>query len=99
MFSSPIPGVMIAAVILSMIFIMAAVYFVYRMFNDDTQDVLVRFILIVFTALVGVYVVDKVVAFRVALLDTKQDEQLFDLIKSLLLMIFSYYFGTKNVKK
>lgn len=99
MFSSPIPGVMIAAVILSMIFIMAAVYFVYRMFNDDTQDVLVRFILIVFTALVGVYVVDKVIAFRKALLDPKQDEQLFDLIKSLLLMIFSYYFGTKNVKK
>lgn len=99
MFSSPILGVMIAAVVMSMIFIMAAVYFVYRMFNDDTQDVLVRFILVVFTALVGVYVVDKVVAFRIALLDTKQDEQLFDLIKSLLLMIFSYYFGTKNVKK
>lgn len=99
MFSSPILGVMIAAVVMSMLFIMAAVYFVYRMFNDDTQDVLVRFILVVFTALVGVYVVDKVVAFRIALLDTKQDEQLFDLIKSLLLMIFSYYFGTKNVKK
>lgn len=99
MFSSPILGVMIAAVVMSMVFIMAAVYFVYRMFNDDTQDVLVRFILVVFTALVGVYVVDKVVAFRIALLDTKQDEQLFDLIKSLLLMIFSYYFGTKNVKK
>lgn len=99
MFSSPILGVMIAAVVMSMVFIMAAVYFVYRMFNDDTQDVLVRFILVVFAALVGVYVVDKVVAFRIALLDTKQDEQLFDLIKSLLLMIFSYYFGTKNVKK
>jgi hypothetical protein len=50
----------------------------------------------VFTALVGVYVVDKIIAFRIALLDVEQDKQLFDLIKSLLLMIFSYYFGTKN---
>lgn len=98
MFSYPNVAIMITAVIMSLVFIVAAVYFVHKMFNDDTQDVLVRFILIVFTALVGVYVVDKVIAFRIALLDVEQDKQLFDLIKSLLLMIFSYYFGTKNKK-
>jgi uncharacterized membrane protein required for colicin V production len=98
MFSYPNVAIMITAVIMSMVFIVAAVYFVHKMFNDDTQDVLVRFILMVFTALVGVYVVDKVIAFRIALLDVEQDKQLFDLIKSLLLMIFSYYFGTKNKK-
>jgi uncharacterized membrane protein required for colicin V production len=98
MFSYPNVAIMITAVIMSMVFIVAAVYFVHKMFNDDTQDVLVRFILMVFTALVGVYVVDKVIAFKIALLDVEQDKQLFDLIKSLLLMIFSYYFGTKNKK-
>ena len=98
MFSYPNVAIMITAVIMSMVFIVAAVYFVHKMFNDDTQDVLGRFILMVFTALVGVYVVDKVIAFRIALLDVEQDKQLFDLIKSLLLMIFSYYFGTKNKK-
>jgi len=96
MFSSPNVAIMITAVIMSMVFILAAVYFVHKIFNDDTQDVLVKFILMVFTALVGVYVVDKIIAFRIALLDVEQDKQLFDLIKSLLLMIFSYYFGTKN---
>lgn len=96
MFSSPNVAIMITAVIMSMVFIVAAVYFVHKIFNDDTQDVLVKFILMVFTALVGVYVVDKIIAFRIALLDVEQDKQLFDLIKSLLLMIFSYYFGTKN---
>lgn len=96
MFSSPNVAIMITAVIMSMLFIVAAVYFVHKIFNDDTQDVLVKFILMVFTALVGVYVVDKIIAFRIALLDVEQDKQLFDLIKSLLLMIFSYYFGTKN---
>lgn len=96
MFSSPILAVMIMAVILSILLIGGAVYFVNKMFYNDTQEILVKFILLVFTALVGVYVVDKVIAFRIALLSDAQDKDLFDLIKTLILMIFSYYFGTKK---
>ena len=66
------------------------------MFANDTQEILVRFILLVFTALVGVWVVDKIIAFKIKLLDDQQDAQLFDLIKTLVLMIFSYYFGSKK---
>ena len=66
------------------------------MFANDTQEILVRFILLVFTALVGVWVVDKIIAFKIKLLDDEQDKQLFDLIKTLVLLIFSYYFGTKK---
>ena len=99
MFSSPITAIMVSAVILSMLVIIGAMYLVNRMFADDTQEILVRFILLVFTALVGVYVVDKVIAFRIALLSDEQDSQLFDLIKTLILMIFSYYFGTKKTDK
>jgi hypothetical protein len=40
--------------------------------------------------------VDKVIAFKIKLLDDEQDKQLFDLIKTLVLMIFSYYFGSKK---
>lgn len=90
---------MVSAVILSMLVIVGAMYLVNKMFADDTQEILVRFILLVFTALVGVYVVDKVIAFRIALLSEEQDNQLFDLIKTLILMIFSYYFGTKKTDK
>lgn len=71
-------------------------YLVNKMFADDTQEILVRFILLVFTALVGVYVVDKVIAFQIHLLSEEQDNQLFDLIKTLILLIFSYYFGTRT---
>jgi hypothetical protein len=90
---------MVSAVIMSMLVIIGAMYLVNKMFADDTQEILVRFILLVFTALVGVYVVDKVIAFRIALLSEEQDNQLFDLIKTLILMIFSYYFGTKKTDK
>ena len=99
MFSSPNTAIMVSAVIMSMLVIIGAMYLVNKMFADDTQEILVRFILLVFTALVGVYVVDKVIAFRIALLSEEQDNQLFDLIKTLILMIFSYYFGTKKTDK
>ena len=99
MFSSPSNYIMISAVMMSMLVIIGAMYLVNKMFADDTQEILVRFILLVFTSLVGVYVVDKVIAFKIALLSEEQDNQLFDLIKTLILMIFSYYFGTKKTDK
>ena len=50
----------------------------------------------VFAALTGVYVVDKIIAFKINLLTEGQSKELFDLIKTLVLMIFSYYFGTQK---
>jgi hypothetical protein len=96
MFSSDNQIVMIFAVLLGLAFILSSLYFVNKMFANDTQEILVRFILLVFTALVGVWVVDKIIAFKINLLDDEQDKQLFDLIKTLVLLIFSYYFGTKK---
>jgi hypothetical protein len=70
------------------------------LFINSTKDVLVRFILIIFASLVGVFIVDKVIAFRINLLSDEQNNQLFDLIKTLILMIFSYYFGSqKGIKE
>jgi len=99
MFSSGSAIIMIFGVLLGLALISAGLYFVNKLFKDQTQEVLVRFILLVFTALVGVWVVDKVIAFKINLLSEQQNEQLFELIKTLVLMIFSYYFGTKNTNK
>ena len=100
MFSYPNVFVMIFAVLLGMAFIISSVIYVNKLFINDTKDVLVRFILLVFATLVGVFVVDKVIAFRIKLLSDEQNNQLFDLIKTLVISIFSYYFGTnKNSKE
>jgi hypothetical protein len=72
---------------------------VNKLFINETKDVLVRFILLIFASLVGVFIVDKVVAFKINLLSDTQNDQLFDLIKTLTLMIFSYYFGTQKSDK
>jgi hypothetical protein len=90
---------MLAGVLLSIVFIIVCIYYVNKLFADNTQEILVRFILLVFTSLVAVYIVDKVIAFKISLLSDGQDKDLFELIKTLILMIFSYYFGTKKDSK
>ena len=99
MFSYPNLWVMITGILLGLTIIVSSVYFVNKMFVNDTKDVLVRFIILVFTALVSLFIVDKVIAFRIKLLAEDTNKELFDLIKTLILMIFSYYFGTKNKKE
>jgi uncharacterized membrane protein YbjE (DUF340 family) len=89
-------GIMVAGILLALGVIGGSVYFVHKMFSNNTQEILVQFILMVFTSLVALYIVDKVVAWQVKLIPDEQNAQLFDLIKTLVLMIFSYYFGTKE---
>lgn len=96
MFSYPNLWVMISGIVMGLTLIITSVYFVNKMFINDTKDVLVRFIILVFTSLVALFIVDKVIAFRIKLLADEINKELFDLIKTLILMIFSYYFGTKN---
>ena len=99
MFSSDNPVIIISGILIAIIFISIGVYFVNKLFSNSTQDILVRFILMVFASLVGVFIVDKVIAFKTPLLSEEQNGDLFDLIKTLTLMIFSYYFGSQKGQK
>ena len=89
---------MIFGIVLGLTIIFGSTYLVYKMFVGNVQDILVRFIVLVFTALVALFIVDKVIAWKVKLIPEEMNNQLFDLIKTLVLMIFSYYFGTKTDK-
>ena len=96
MFNNSNLWVVLLGVFMGMAFIVASVYYVNKLFENQTKDLLVRFILLVFATLVGVFVVDKVIAFGMPLLSVQQNENLFELIKTLTLMIFSYYFGSQR---
>lgn len=96
MFSIRNIWVVYSAVLLGLSFICISVYYVQKLFQHQTKDLLVRFILLIFASLVSVFIVDKVIAFGMPLLSVQQNENLFDLIKTLTLMIFSYYFGTQK---
>ena len=82
-----------------MVFVGLSVHYVNKLFASHTKDLLVRFILIVFAALVAVFIIDKVVAFKIPLLSDKQNDNLFELIKTLIITIFSYYFGSQKGSK
>jgi hypothetical protein len=90
---------MLFGILLGLALIVSSVIFVNKLFANSTKDVLVRFVIMVFTALVALFIVDKVIAFKIKLIPDEMNNQLFDLIKTLVLMIFSYYFGTKNNSK
>ena len=87
---------MVIGILLGLLLIASSVYFINKIFVKETKDVLVRFVILVFTALVALFIVDKVIAFKIKLIPDEQNNQLFDLIKTLVLMIFSYYFGSKK---
>lgn len=87
---------MISGILLGLTFIVSTVYYINKLFVNKTKDVLVRFIILVFASLVALFIVDKVIAFKIKLVSDEQNAQLFDLIKNLILMIFSYYFGTQR---
>lgn len=89
-------AIMIAGVLMAMLFIAGSIYFISKILVNESQEILVKFILLIFTSLVALFIVDKVIAFKIKLLPDEQNGQLFDLIKTLVLMVFSYYFGTKS---
>jgi hypothetical protein len=99
MFQQEFLWVKLLGILLALSFIIASVIYTNKLFIHQTKDVLVRFILLVFASLVGVFIVDKVIAYQVQLLSDEVNSQLFDLIKTLTLMIFSYYFGTQKNDK
>jgi len=90
MFSSDNVLVMVLGIFTALGFIIGSTYFVYQMFAKSTKEILVRFILVVFTALVALFIVDKSIAWKVNLIAPEQNEQLFDLIRTLVLMKGDY---------
>ena len=87
---------MLFGILLGLGLIASSVYFVNKIFVNHTKDVLVKFVILVFTSLVALFIVDKVIGFKIKLLSENQNDELFDLIKTLTLLIFSYYFGTQK---
>ena len=50
---------MIIGILMAMAFIVGGIYFVNRIFVNDTKEILVKFILLVFTALVCLFIVQS----------------------------------------
>ena len=90
--------VMIFGVILSLAFIALGVWHFNKMIDSslDQKAWLTRFISLLLAAMLGLFMVDKLVSFQTKLLTNEMSDSLFDLIKNIVLVVFGYQFNDKT---
>lgn len=88
---------MVLGVLLSVGLIGALVWYVNSVIPKalDERQWLTRFVALVLTVFLGVFVGDVVVSWDVQLLSNELRMGLFDLIKSIVLVVFGYQFGAR----
>ncbi len=85
---------MIVGVVFAIICIMAFIWYVNtQIVAKNQQEWLTRFTAILLSALLGLFIVDKVIAFKIPLLTPLMSDELFNLIKNIVLIIFGYQFN------
>lgn len=89
---------MIVGVVFSLGFIASAVWFVNNHINGKLSDKewLTRYVAMLLAALVGLFIVDKIVSFKTQLLTDEMSQGLFELIKNIVLVIFGYQFNAST---
>jgi hypothetical protein len=92
---------MIFGVLLSLSFIGGLVWFVnYKISGHLSQkEWLTRFVALMLTSFLGLFLVDKVVSFKTPLLTPEMSNGLFELIKNIVLIVFGYQFHTSEKDK
>ena len=66
--------------------------------NEQHKDQLVSVVIYGLNLLIGIYVIDKIVAIRIEILSEQESISLFNFIQDIVLMVFGYYFGSKTAK-
>jgi uncharacterized protein YacL len=85
---------MIVGVVFAIICIMVFIWYVNtQIVAKNQQEWLTRFTAILLSALLGLFIVDKVIAFKIPLLTPLMSDELFNLIKNIVLIIFGYQFN------
>ena len=86
---------MIFGVLLGLGFVMFMIWYFNKQIDNKLKDKqwLTRFAALALIALLGLFIVDKLVAFRIHLLTDDMSNGLFELIKNIVLVAFGYQFG------
>jgi uncharacterized protein YacL len=90
--------VMIFGVLLSLGFIALGVWYFNKKIDSslDQKAWLTRFISLLLAAMLGLFMVDKLVSFQTKLLTNEMSDSLFELIKNIVLVVFGYQFNDKT---
>jgi len=90
--------IMIFGVLLSLSFIALGVWYFNKMIDSslDQKAWLTRFISLLLAAMLGLFMVDKLISFEIPLLTEEMSNSLFELIKNIVLVVFGYQFNDKT---
>jgi len=90
--------IMILGVLFSLGFIGLGVWYFNKMIDSSLgqKEWLTRFISLLLAAMLGLFMVDKIVSFKIKLLTDEMSNGLFELIKNIVLVVFGYQFNDKT---
>jgi len=93
--------IMILGVLLSLGFICLMVWYVNKHIGGHLREKewLTRYVALLLTALLGLFIVDKLVSFKIQLLTEEMSNGLFELVKNIVLIIFGYQFNAGSKEK
>ena len=89
---------MILGVLISLGFVFSLVWFVNHQIPVylKKKDWLTRYVALVLTSLLGVFIVDLLVSWDVKLMTNEMRSDLFELIKNIVLVVFGYQFASNK---
>lgn len=91
---------MIFGVLLSLGFVVFIMWYINTRLDNKLSEKkwLTKFVAVLLGALLGLFIVDKLVSWKVQLLSNEMSQGLFELIKNIVLIVFGYQFN-KQVEK
>lgn len=93
--------IMIFGVLLSLGFVALSVWYVNKMIDQKLEEKqwLTRFISLLLAAFLGLFIVDILVSSKIKLLSGEMRNDLFELIKNVVLIVFGYQFNAVSKEK